>query len=325
MAYCTGAVAESPAAQTREQWLDERRKGIGGSDSPVILGVSPFKNPLELWKEKMGLAVDDSAETPAIKRGRVLEPVAADQYAETTGRKLMRKTAILNHPEHPWMLGNIDRHIVSTNGKGPGVLEIKCPGLQVFAKCKREGLPDYYQVQLQHYLSVTGWQWGAFCVFNAERWELLHFDVERDNDLIGMIIDRGERFWKHVRFKRPPEVEPAQELDLPKVGGELVTIETPAWAAAADELAQARELRQEAEELEALAKHRIQKIMDAHGATVAEGAGLRVYWKPQGGRKTFDKKKLAKEHPEIDLAAYEKVGRPSRPFKPFFLKQRAAA
>ena len=43
----------------REQWLEERRKGLGGSDSPVVLGQSPFRDVHDLWRDKKGLLPDE--------------------------------------------------------------------------------------------------------------------------------------------------------------------------------------------------------------------------------------------------------------------------
>lgn len=39
----------------REEWLEERKKGIGGSDVACILGMSPYKSNVELWEEKVGI------------------------------------------------------------------------------------------------------------------------------------------------------------------------------------------------------------------------------------------------------------------------------
>jgi len=75
----------------RELWLQERKTGIGGSDASVVLGVNPYKTIRELWLEKTGLAQDPEKESGPILRGRVLEPVAADQYAQKTGRKIRRQ------------------------------------------------------------------------------------------------------------------------------------------------------------------------------------------------------------------------------------------
>ena len=72
-----------------DEWLALRRRGIGGSDTPVVvLGERhPFRTPRQLWEEKTGRS-PDVEETPAMRRGTVLEPVVADLYREVTGRKL---------------------------------------------------------------------------------------------------------------------------------------------------------------------------------------------------------------------------------------------
>lgn len=306
----------------KQQWLEARQKGIGGSDMPVVMGVSPFKTRHELWMEKTG-AVFDIPETPAMKRGKVLEPVAANLYSEATGRKLRNLQGPIHHKELGFMLVDIDRHIVATDpDAGPGVLEVKCPGLQVFTKCKREGLPDYYVIQLQHGLEVMGWNWGSFCVFNAERWEMLHFDMERDQELINIIRLSGLRFWELVENKTPPEEDDVLEIDMPKVGGELVKVpdHNIDWFNAVNELKEATEIFNQAEALKDSCKIKIQELMEFYEADIAEGAGARIYWKYQDGRKMIDAKKLKAEKPDI-YNEYLKTAKASRPFKPFFLNQ----
>ena len=316
----------STKALPHDEWLAVRRRGIGGSDTPVVvLGERhPFRTPRQLWEEKTGRS-PDVEETPAMRRGTVLEPVVADLYREVTGRKLRRVNAVLQHPEHDWMLGNVDREIVAARpDDGPGVLEIKCPGLRVFAQCRREGIPDYYQLQMQHYLAVTGRKWGAFAVFSAERWDLLHFDVERDDELIDLIVERDAAFWELVKSGTPPEsAEELTKVDIPplQTDMELVRIESDAWRNAVDEYRMAKEILDEAKELESVAKERLQNLMELHGAAVAEGWGLRVYYREQAGRMTFDHKAFAKANPDLDLSPWFRQGKPSRPFKPYFLKE----
>lgn len=46
---------------TREEWLQLRRNGIGGSDASVIMGKNPYRSILQLWEEKTGkLPVTDN-------------------------------------------------------------------------------------------------------------------------------------------------------------------------------------------------------------------------------------------------------------------------
>jgi len=309
----------------REEWLEQRRQGIGGSDTPVIIlgDEHPFTTPRELWEEKVGIRGSDTA-TPAMKRGTALESTIATIYAGETERKIRRVNAILQHERFDWMVGNIDREIVGVKGRKPGILEIKCPGLRTFSKIKREGIPDYYQLQMQHYLAVTGRKWGAFAVFSAERWDLLHFDVERDDELIELIVERDAAFWELVKNGTPPEsAEELTKVDIPplQTDMELVRIDSDAWRNAVDEFRMAKEILDEAKELESGAKERLRNLMELHGASVAEGGGLRVYYREQAGRMTFDHKAFAKSNPGIDLSPWFKQSSPSRPFRPYFLKE----
>ncbi len=296
--------------------LEKRRQGLGGSDSPVVLGVSPFKTIHELWLEKRGLLADTEV-TPAMERGTVLEPVVKDLLAAKTGRRIVEVKEMLQHKDHPFMRAHLDGLISGEDRKGMGVLEVKCPGLQVFGKCKREGLPDYYLIQLQHYLAVSGKKWGSFAVFNAERWELIFFDMDRDDELINMIVVKDAEFWQMVLDNQEPD-QLDMTIDLPKVGAtDLIKLDTPEWAQATMDLREARELKTEAEAIETTAKAKVQELMGDHA--IAEGAGCRVYWQTQKGRESFNKKQLQKDHPLI-YNEYVKQGKPFRIFKPYFLK-----
>jgi putative phage-type endonuclease len=303
---------------SRSEWLQQRQLGIGGSDAPVIHGVSPWKTPYELWLEKTTPVVDDPS-NPDQLRGKHLEPIADTVYREKTGRSTIEVFTPFAHGEYPYMRGNVDRLTCGENDHGDGVLEIKCPRSQTFSKIRREGLPDYILVQLQHYLAVTGLSWGSVAIFCADAWDMIHFDVEADASLRDILIEKEAEFWHHVETRTPPPVDTKPAVDLPPVGGELVRIETDEWRKAVEDLRLAKEIADEAAALEAAAKEQIQKLMDAAEADVAEGPGLRVYWKTSAGRKTFDRKALAKAHPEIDLSAFEKVGAPLRAFRPYFI------
>lgn len=302
------------------KWHEERKRGLGGSDSPVVLGVSPFKTSRELWEEKRSQDIIDAQPTAAMQRGTALEPVIAELYHDTTGRELFTVPDAYVDPECPVMRGNIDRLIQQGNGTGDGVLEIKCPGLHVFGKIKREGVPEYYMVQLQHYLAVTGCKWGSLAVFNAEQWELIFFDMQRDDGLINLIRVKDAEFWQMVQDGVPPEeIDQTEKLDLPPLGGDLVHIETDQWRQSVERLRQAQELRKEAEALEQEAKEDIIGYMVAHQADVMEGAGARMYYREQAGRVSIDTARLRKDMPEV-AAKYQKQGKAFRVFKPYWLK-----
>ncbi len=320
-------VEEKPLRHIDFDDVTNRADGLGGSDSPVVLGVYPFKTRKDLWLEKLGLTPPQE-ETPAIKRGRTLESIVADLYAEIKGRQISIVKQRLTHPKWPFIFAHIDRRI-SDPGKergksGDGILEIKCPGMGIFTKCEREGLPEYYVVQLQHYLGVTGKEWGAFAVFSAEKWKLIEFDVRRDDQLIKLIFDRDREFWEQVKNGIEP-VDEAVHIDMPEVQkGDLVnmdrSVHAAEWAEAVKQYQIADNLLKEADGLKNLAEERLKAGMTQAGARIAEGSGARIYWKEQAGKNTLDKKAFARESPEAYriYESYLNPGKPSRPFRAYF-------
>jgi predicted phage-related endonuclease len=261
---------------------------------------------------------------PAVQRGIVLEPVAAKLYSEATGRKVRRWKEAVRHPKWPVLFGHIDRSIVSGDGlEGPGVLEIKCPGLRQFASCKRSGLPDQYTIQLQHYLACTGRDWGAVLVFSAELWQMIYFDIARDPELIDLIVSKGLAFWDRIETGNPPPPpELAEKIVLPKLTSSQQVMdmsEDPAWAAAIENLGYAKEIMEEARELEESAKGDVMSIMARAGAEIAEGAGTRCYFRERPGRSRLDTAKLKVEMPEV-WKQYSQTGEAYKEFRAYFLK-----
>ncbi len=142
---------------TRDQWLDVRRQGIGSSDAAAAVGLNPYKSQLELWLEKTGRdaelpRIDPSDESSPTYWGTLLEPIVAAHYTKRTGNKVRKVNAVLQHPEHAWMLANIDREIVGTSDVQ--ILECKTAGIHG-SRLWKDGVPEYVQLQVRHQLAVT--------------------------------------------------------------------------------------------------------------------------------------------------------------------------
>ena len=95
-----------------EDWLQVRRQGIGSSDAAAACGIHPYLSMLELWMIKTGRMTSDIDENiegySPLYWGNTLEPMVAKYYQEHTGNKVRRVNAILQHPEQPFMLANLD-------------------------------------------------------------------------------------------------------------------------------------------------------------------------------------------------------------------------
>lgn len=302
-----------------EDWHEARRTGIGGSDAAAVLGVSEFdEGPLDIYLQKIG-AVPPKEDTPPMQRGRALEPIIAGIYTEQTGRKV-RRQPMLRLKDQPWVIANIDRQIIRSGGEGEtSILEIKAPGLQSFQRVRMYGLTDDYIIQVQHYLAVLGYENADIILHNAERWQPLIFTVQRDDELIEQILEAEERFWKdHVLPKVPPEEGERSEVELPEYAGEIVSWDGTPYEDWLRDLYEARQLYDEGKELYDQAKDVVGNKMVELEVDVVEGAGHRVYYREQAGRRSLNKKRLQADYPEIDLEDYYDQGKPFRSFRPYF-------
>jgi len=307
---------------TLEQ-LKDRQSGFGGSDAATVLGVNPFMTATELYESKIYEITEVGEPTPQQERGNVLEPVAADRYVLKTGREIVERKQ-KRHPDFPFMIGNVDREIIGGDGvDSPGILEIKCPGLQIMAKVKAHGLEDYMMVQLQHYLAVYGYSWGSFSLFNAERMDLIWFDLQADQDFISTLMEKEEAFWnKYVVPEIPPPFDPDVEIiNIPQVEGEVTTVDSDEWREAARDLQEAVELKKAAVELEKYSKEILQELMDDLGADAVDIPDLaRLYYRTHDGRTSWKNtaEKLA-QYAGLPISEFLEVGKPYRSFRSYFI------
>ena len=68
----------------RSAWLADRRRSIGGSDAPSILGLTSWGSPLKVWESKRAL-VPDMPDNERLAMGRALEPLIAQRFMEDSG------------------------------------------------------------------------------------------------------------------------------------------------------------------------------------------------------------------------------------------------
>ena len=184
---------------SREEWLESRRNGIGGSDASAILGVNPYSSPLRVYLDKIGKA-EEKETNEAMRQGTDLEQYVADRFVEATGKKARKCNKILQHPSFPWMLANIDRDIVGENAG------LECKTTSTYSKFKfDEGeINPHYFWQCVHYMAVTGAdKWYVSIVVLGKSHHV--FCIERDENAIEQLIEAEREFWEeHVVLRVPP-------------------------------------------------------------------------------------------------------------------------
>lgn len=292
---------------SRDQWLDVRKTGIGGSDAAAAVGLNPYKSQLELWLEKTGRESglrqpDPSDDTHPTYWGVLLEPIVASAYTKRTGNRVRRVNAVLQHPDPalPWMLANIDREVVGA--PDVSILECKTAGIHG-ARAWRDGVPEYVQIQVQHQLAVTGKSAADVAVLMGGQALEVH-RIKRDPVLIERLIALEARFWLYVVSDTPPPPDgsesAAQALAAlyPDDSGQCVDLSQNEVVNTAFErlLAVRNELARVQDE-EAQRKQVIQAAMGhASKATFAAGS---VSWKKAKDSRTLDTEALQREHDQL--------------------------
>ncbi|WP_088005630.1 YqaJ viral recombinase family protein [Indiicoccus explosivorum] len=195
--------AVSTKDMSREEWLQERTKGIGGSDASIILGLNKYKTPFELWLEKTGQTEMEDSAGEAAYFGNVLEELVAKEFEIRTGKKVRKRNAILQHSDHPFIMANIDRKVVGESA----VLECKTASAYLAKDWESDEIPESYLVQVQHYLGVTGYDKAYMAVLIGGQ-RFVWKEIERDQELIDLIFEAEVHFWTHhVENKVAPALD----------------------------------------------------------------------------------------------------------------------
>lgn len=290
---------------SRDDWLAVRRTGIGGSDAAAAVGLNPYMSTLELWLDKTGRAEgmprpDPADTTSPTYWGTLLEPIVAAVYTQQTGNKVRKVNAVLRHPSIPWMLANIDREIVGV--RDVQILECKTAG-EYGARLWREGVPEYVQIQVQHQLAVTGKTAAHVAVLLCGQALEVH-RIERDDALIGRLIELEARFWRFVETDTPPPADGSESADralrhLYPGNGETIDFSDDRMLSSvfADLVAVRAEIETR-QTLEAQFKQTIQQAMgDATRAVFETGS---VSFKRSKDSSSVDLERLLADHPEFE-------------------------
>lgn len=291
-------------------WLEERRKGIGGSDVAAIMGISPWKTAYQVYQEKRK-EVKDWEGNEITEWGKRMEPAIRQWYSDKTGRSVRLPEKILFSQEHPFMFASMDGYTDDRR-----VVEIKTARYgKGWGEPETNQIPDYYMVQVQHYMIVTGFEVADVPVSIGGGSPELYI-VPADAELQTLIIEACAEFWQRVVDGNPPPL--VSYADAVQKFGRSITqgaVVAPDDAiAAVDELRTVREQKDvlEAKEEEIKGKLII-TLGDAGDILVDSFGNILATYKISKGRVTVDQKALQKEMPEVYLK-YLRTGEPSRRF-----------
>lgn len=280
---------------TYDEWLQWRRKGIGGSDIPAILGKSPWSSAFDVWLEKTGQYEREDSELAKERMywGGRLEETVAQEFCKRNSKKVRKVNYILQHDELDYMLANVDRMIV---GEDAG-LECKTTN----SLYKDEGCPETYALQSQGYMFVTGKPlWYVALLAGGQRY--YQYEVPRDDALINdVILPACKDFWELVTSGEMPPVDGSEacakmlnerytmvdenDIELPEDAYELLQ----QWDLLNE---QSKQVQERMDLISNMVKAWMQENDKAHIFD------RKVFW-TQVNSKKFDAKAFQAEHPEL--------------------------
>lgn len=271
-----------------------REKYVGGSDIPVIMGLSPYQTPFDLAKEKAGIIERVPGDSAYTEYGAILEPIIRDYINAENSLNFQPSTII---QENKKIRANVDGY-----EKDMGfLLEIKTHG----ANPRK----DMYNAQIQFYLHIFGLKTCWLAMYrrpadfeaNLEAYkfneEQLYIQlVEYDAAYAQKIIAAVDRFWCQVdELKKNPTMS---EHDFYSIGNAELMAVVSKLTEFENEIQRLKALEKESNNL----RKELLDLMEKTGMKQINTGGVVVTYIAPTERKTVNTKALAEEMPDV----YEK-------------------
>lgn len=170
--------------QGSQEWLDFRRTKRMASETPAIMGASPWQKPKDIVKAKRG---ENAKANYAMRRGQELEPVARDVYQGIVG---ILRPAVFVAGDYGASLDGIDLF-------NELIVEIKCPmkgkASDLWKQAENREIPHHYALQMQHQMMVTGIEIAHLWVFDGSVG--IAVPLKSDEEVFKTIRSEWDKFW----------------------------------------------------------------------------------------------------------------------------------
>lgn len=255
--------------------MTDRSQFIGGSDAAAVLGISPWLTPYQLWLHKVSPVV--SEDTPATRRGKLLEPVVLQMLEEEHGIVVAQRNVRYFDQEHPFLASEVDAE--TADGTNIEIKTVSPFKASEWGDSGTDEIPVHYTAQAQHNLMVTGRVLCLFGVLIGD--DLRTYRVERDDAIISTLRQREIEFWENVRSLTPPPPSNLEDVAalFPLDNGESVEADETTEAAYR-ELVNLRRIMSELEAQQDVLVQQIQTAMGAASSLTGQGRTLAM-WKAQ--------------------------------------------
>ncbi len=281
--------------QRSAEWYEWRSKGIGASDIGAIMGVSPWKNALDIYNDKLGFG-DVEICNVSMQRGIKYEPMALIAFENLMQSRFHPICVEANEPVE-WIRASLDGYCDGLRA----VCEIKVPGSTTHESYRDiRKIPKHYYYQLMWQMMITDAKIGYFVSYRPEDNDLIKHDFKPDQEVYNELAVAATEFWYNFLKGIPPKCDVE---DLIRIDDEDAIYNSRAL----ENLLMAKKVRAyEAKKEEEIEKTLRKAILDkSDGGDFICG---NLIFQFNEGKKSLDKSLLLKDG--IDIQKYEKSGTP---------------
>lgn len=303
-------------SKTREEWLENRKGGIGASEVATILGCNPWDTPYQLWLRKTGQAAPIE-ENLSMRLGHLLEESVATLWGEETNREVIKSTAgdwMYVDKDKPFLRVSPDREWwipgMKKNARNRGILECKTTQKSIDA----DAIPKHWFCQVQMNLGVAGYEHASLAWLTSGR-NFGFKDIEFNKSFYEWMVSEVETFWNENVLKG---IAPAP-VNLQDIISIYPKSEDGKGIEVSEEIAlmceELKTLNEQLDKMEEGKKAIEEKIKMAFGdaESISYGGTTLATWKSSKPSEKFDSKRFKAEHPEL-AAQYIKEQAGSRRF-----------
>ena len=290
---------------SHEEWIEQRRKTIGGSDAGTIVGLNKYDSPYHLWCVKTGKIIpEDISGKESVRLGHDLEQYVADRFTEATGKKLRKDNNFVYNTEIPFAHVQADRLVV---GERAGFEAKTSSSFEVVEMLRNGEYRGSWYAQCVHGMMVTGferWYLGVLVFGHGFYW----FTIDRDEDEIKALRESEADFWECVKNDTPPAMDGSQATTeaLKAIYADSNDGTVADLFSYGADLKQYMAIGEQIKELETMRNELANKVKGFMGeAAEGECGGFKVSWR-SNTRRTFDSKRFIEENPDIDMSDYWK-------------------
>lgn len=189
----------------------DRQTYLGGSDVAAILGLSPYRTPLDVYLDKVeGRLPDDPAKLKIFKRGTRLEPYILDMLVEETGLELVKRGERYRDRDHEFLAAEIDAE--AATGENIEAKSVNQFGAKEWGTEWTDEIPVHYTAQAMHGMMINGAARTVFPVLIGID-DFRVYKVERDEETIAGIRAKELEFWQRIQDKNPPEATTVGDIE----------------------------------------------------------------------------------------------------------------